>query len=270
MTCCASRGEQAELVSIHFSPWSLKVKWALAHAEIDYTVTEKPMLEFPLRWRLGIPANETTSDGSDGKLTFPILVLKDGSLIRQSLDIAKWSHRQAVTGKGLGGQKPGEWNDAIDAWDEKATQLMRFGRQVGMDLAVKDDEKCIMVVKMLGLPIPGDTLKLKVGRAALSSFNAKYAEEHDSSSREQAKSVLDALHEQLQKGTYLVDGKFTYADVTMILGLHCIRPFKEELPSGFLGEIMSDALEDLATQYEPLYTWAHDILSKHLPKQALE
>jgi len=268
MACCGPRGKQVELISLFFSPWSLKVKWALTHSEIEFVNTEKPLLEWPLRWRLGISSRESAGDGgADGKLTFPILVQREGTLLRQSLDIVKWSHGQAVAGKGLGGRTPGAWDHGIDAWDAKGVQLMRYGRQVALAAAGEDDDKCIEMVKQLGVPIPGDSLKLMAGRAANADFRAKYSEESSTATLEEATSILETLQAHLQKqsSSYIMDGAFSYADVCMVLGLHCIRPFKDDLPLGMLSPVMGVGTEDLASKYEALFSWGQDIINKHLP-----
>lgn len=255
-------------MSIAFSPWSLKTKWALLSGGIDFVSTEKPLLEWPLRWRLGIPADESAGGGtSDGKLTFPILALRDGSLIRQSLDIAKWAHRLAAPGKGLGGPRPDSWDNAIDDWDAKGVQLMRFGRQVAMNVAARDDEKAVEMVRLLGVPVPGDALKLKVGRFRSAVFSSKYSAEGSSTSSEEAASILEELqaHLQRQSSVYILNDAFSYADVCMVLGLHCIRPYKGDLPLGMLAPVLGATLEDLASKYESLFAWGQGIIDKHLP-----
>lgn len=266
MVCCTSRTVEHELISLVYSPWSLKVKWAIKHTGIAVEYTEKPVIEWPLRWRLGISSHG--SDGSDGKLTFPILVLKDGTLIRQSLGIARWSHGLAIPGKGLGGKQSDKWNSEIDVWDAKGVQLMRYGRHVALCVAINSDEKCLEMVKRIGLPVPGDSLKIMAGRRANADLLNKYKAEGESSSAEEAASILETLssHLKTQPSSYILDDVFSYADVAMVLGLHCIRPFREDMPMGLLAPILGVGLEDLAANHESLFTWGQDMIRRHFPE----
>eukprot|EP00927_Polykrikos_kofoidii_P020576 TRINITY_DN19798_c0_g1_i1.p1 TRINITY_DN19798_c0_g1~~TRINITY_DN19798_c0_g1_i1.p1 ORF type:complete len:278 (-),score=46.96 TRINITY_DN19798_c0_g1_i1:63-896(-) len=272
MSCCGSRSEQVELISIFFSPWSLKVKWALTASGVVFVNTEKPFLEWPLRVRLGIYSDDGVDDTSDGKLTYPMLVKDDGTIIRQTLDIVKWSHGRGMGGQGLGGRNRAVWNFEIDLWDSKSVQLMRFGRRIGLSVANSDDKKCVKMVRLLGIPLPSDALKLKVGRAANGQLMSKYAEESETTSMEETMSILDELqhHLRAQSSRYIVECTFSYADVCMVIGLHCISPFKDDIPMGMLAPILGVDLEDVASRYGYLFAWGKEIIDKHFPTEMRE
>eukprot|EP00929_Paragymnodinium_shiwhaense_P093321 TRINITY_DN5346_c0_g1_i1.p1 TRINITY_DN5346_c0_g1~~TRINITY_DN5346_c0_g1_i1.p1 ORF type:complete len:288 (-),score=70.58 TRINITY_DN5346_c0_g1_i1:218-1081(-) len=279
MPCCGER--RAEFIGLIMSPWSIKAKWALTYSKVDYTYTEKPMLEWPLKLRLGISASGGGGD-SDGKLTFPILITKDGQTLRQTLSMVKWSQTQTSHTPHLGGKVQGVWNDKIDEWNAKSEQLMRYGRKLAFEYGLEHDEAPIEMIKILGLPIPGDGLKLKAGRNSLTDFTKKYEEESKTTSLAETTQILDELQAHLQKqgswgklqetgqlqddGPYVLDYVFSYADIVMVLGLHCLRP-QDEFPLYVLKPIFGLATKDLAAQYEPLFVWAHAVLEKHYPAE---
>eukprot|EP00931_Biecheleriopsis_adriatica_P095146 TRINITY_DN68779_c0_g1_i1.p1 TRINITY_DN68779_c0_g1~~TRINITY_DN68779_c0_g1_i1.p1 ORF type:complete len:285 (+),score=37.72 TRINITY_DN68779_c0_g1_i1:57-911(+) len=279
MPCFAER--QTELIGLVFSPWTLKTRWALVSSGVNFVFTEKPQLEWPLKVRLGIPLSGA-GNGSDGKLTFPILVKQDGTLLRQTLSIVQWSQTEAAHSLHLGGATKQLWSEAIDTWDAKGTQMMRYGRLTGLNFAMADDAAAIEMIKILGLPIPGDGLKLRASRSVTQNMLNKYQSESDSTSEKQVIEYLEELQALLQahpswaalqrtgklqpSGPYIIDGVFSYADISLVLGLHCLRPVKD-FPLGLLRPLFGVATKDLAAKYEPLFVWSQAVVDAHFPAE---
>jgi glutathione S-transferase len=235
------------LFYIPFSPWSLKARFALAHHGVSATEREyKPLFDEPaMRVRLR---------KARGRISVPVLLTPDGPLT-DSWEIVLYADR---VGRGPP-LIPAAEQARISEFNAASERLLNAGRARSMVRAVRDPEA---IREALPGPIRDSGFAIPVGRAGARLFNRKYGiherdlELHASAMRLE----LDHLQKSLAGRRYLL-GDFTYADVTMALGLQVVDPLPGTPMAPAARRVAKDT--ELSEQYAELLRWRDEIHARH-------
>jgi glutathione S-transferase len=238
------------LVSLAYSPWSQKARWALDHHHVPYRVEPYlPMLGEPLlRARLRRPF---------GQVTVPVLFTDDGP-IADSLAIARYAERMG-SGAPL---FPLASLDAIERWNARSDVAMRAGRTL---VTRRTLESPGAQAEALPKFIPPGARPFLRGMAYAGAryLALKYGLSTDTSPAEEALAAeLEALRAALAGRPYLLDD-FTYADIAMAVVLQMVRPVRDAFVR--LGPATRDAwtIPSLADRFADLVAWRDALYEKH-------
>ena len=237
------------LVSLPYSPWSLKAKWALDHHRVAYRLgTHLPMLGEPLlRLRTG---------RWSGKVSVPILIA-DGEAIMGSDAIARWADAH---GEGEPLFPEGE-DEAVAHWNGIADELLDAGRARVIERSLASREALIESVpgpRFLG------PLLVPVGKMGARFLARKYGADQ-AGGRDVVERGLAALREALDGDAHLVGDRFTFADIAMAAALACVRPPGRSWDH--LGDASRACWTDdaLAEQHEELLAWRDHLFAERFP-----
>lgn len=235
------------LYGIPYSPWSEKARWALTAAKVPYReVTYVPMVgEAVLRAKL----KQWT-----GRVSVPVLLTAEGP-VRDSLEIARWASRH---GESL---FPTAAVSEIEAWNRRSEEALDAGRARTTLLVSRDPDAMLE-----NLPRPlrrlGPASKA-LGRAGVLYLERKYGFGGDGEEALTARirAALQPLQSALQGREYLVDGRFTHADITMAVALQVVRP-PPHIRVGRLSRRhwTNDAL---SAEFPELLAWRDQLIARH-------
>lgn len=228
------------LVGISYSPWTEKARFALDLSGLSYRYREYlPMVGEPLlRLRAG---------RLRGRLTVPIL-LGAGGPITDSFAIVR--HACALTGSDL---LPTEHEAAIARWNAFSETVLSTGRE-RTTLRVAQDPIALMesVPGALGRLGP---LSRALGRLGVRYLTKKYAfqEQADEARLALMREALTELRATLASGDHLLDGRLTYADITMAVALQMVSP-PERTPIGPRSRVHW-TVPELVAEFGDLVAW---------------
>lgn len=240
------------LVSLPYSPWSLKAKWALDHHRVRYRLgTHLPMLGEPLlRLRTG---------RWSGKVSVPILLTEAGAVM-ESDAIARWADAH---GEGEPLFPPG-LEAEIERWNDIADEVLDAGRARVIERSLASREALLESVP--GPRVLGPLL-VPVGKMGARFLARKYGSDR-AGGREVIERGLATLREALDGDPFLVGDRFTFADVAMAAALACVRP------PGARWDHLGDASracwtdEGLAEEYAELLEWRDGLFEDRFPARA--
>ncbi|GMV42360.1 MAG: hypothetical protein AMXMBFR64_40760 [Myxococcales bacterium] len=228
------------LVGISYSPWTEKARFGLDVAGFSYRYREYlPMVGEPLlRLRAG---------RLRGRLTVPIL-LGDGPPISDSFAIVQ--HACARTGSDL---LPARHEATITRWNALSERVLSTGRE-RTTLRVAQDPVALME------SVPGALGKLgpasrALGRLGVRYLMKKYAFQDDANEARVARmgEALTTFRASLAGGDHLLDGRLTYADITMAVALQMVSP-PPTTPIGPRSRIHW-TVPELVTEFGDLISW---------------
>lgn len=242
-----------ELLTISYSPWSEKARWALDHHGVRYQEVEyQPILGEPaLRKRLG---------KWFGKLSVPLLLKADGA-IGDSFEIARYAEEIGSSPTAL---FPARHVSEIKRWNAQSETAMQAGRAIVTVRTMQDPDARKEAMPPLPPALSG------ILRKPLTRFGAAYLRrkyQYTSAIDEQQKAltrVLLSLEEILRDGRPYVMGElFSYADVCMATALQCVRPVTDEFIK--LGPATRKAWTDesLAERFTGLLDWRDQLYETH-------
>ena len=200
----------ATLVSIPFSPWSMRARMALDLQGIRYELrTFTSMLSEPrLRWETG---------DWRGRISAPILLREDGPPIRDSFEIAAWGAER--TDQPL--VTPTNRADVL-RWNNVANSILEAGRIRTTQRTMQDPEALRELV-----PPPISAIRpvaVAVGRYGARRLLRKYAVGLDDEGlRARMVTGLDAIRAALGGRETLLPA-LSYADVTVAAALAFVEP----------------------------------------------
>jgi glutathione S-transferase len=209
-----------EFVSLPYSPWSEKARWALDYCKAEYTErTYKPLI--------GEPALRLRLRKWSGPIGVPALFASDTSL-GDSYDIARWADEN-----GPGDLFPENHAKEIELYNVLSERALAAGRKLALARMVTDDEAVAEMVprglrKLLG------KRAVTVGRQGVVRTARKWGEgdKDFTTARRLFTNVLKQLRKDLAKqGEGDVAGEprtllgdFTYADIAMAQVLNFVSP----------------------------------------------
>ncbi|MEZ4428855.1 MAG: glutathione S-transferase family protein [Nannocystaceae bacterium] len=242
------------LISLPYSPWSFKARWALGHHAIAY----KSSIYLPM---LGEPWLRLQTKRWRGPVTVPAWI-EERLTLMDSLEIA----RRADALGGATPLFPDGQGEAIDAWNARSEALLRAGR-VLTTYAVAGDRRALMesVPPPFGSVAPIAQL---FGALGVRFLKRKYEmTEQLSHERDSLRRGLSELREALAGRDHLLGDDLTYADITMTAVLHFVAP--PEPPYLKLGGPRSRVhwtKEELADEFSDLVEWRDRLLARHHPR----
>jgi glutathione S-transferase len=247
----------ARLVSISYSPWSLRTRMALQAMGVPYsTYAYTPMLSEPwLRWRLR---------RLSGPVTVPVLLRDDGPPLTDSFDIVRWGSAQAAEPL-----LPAALEDDVRAWNDVADTLLSAGRlRTTRRVSARPDA----VRESLPAPVAAlGPLGLAIGRQAAGALLRKYGTPDDDAAAclSRMTAALDQLDQALGSRAgeaptetaaprWLVNDTLTYADITVAVGLSFVQPHARHR----LGPASRLCWEEpaLAERYAHLLAWRDGVM----------
>lgn len=237
-----------------YSNWSVRAIWALDHHHIERVERRwVPMLsEYALRLRLG---------RMSGKLTAPLLIV-DGNVIDDSLEIARWADQQGSAAPLL----PPELESEIMIWEELSQRMMNAGRALSA-LSMQDDPRALAESAPFDLPHGLRPIGAQVAKVGLRFLLRKY--EVDTPSKAAYAGILRAgvaaLNDALQRGDYLCGERFTWAEIAMCAALQFVQP--PDHPSVPMGPAMREhwTRDELLAEAASALEWRDRIYARHRP-----
>ena len=246
------------LVSLSYSPWSEKARWALDHRAIEYRTEEyTPMLGEPgLRLRTG---------KLRGKISVPVL-LGEGKAIFDSIEIAR--RADVVAGSPL--LFPPGRDAEIARWNDDSEAAMAAGRALLLKVMARDEKS-----QLESLPrfIPA---ALRSAMRPVAAFGIRYVASKYTSAeadeRNEAKLLhtLESLRAALKarreksgaRGWTLLESGFSYADIVMAVVLQGVRPVADEYIR--LGPATRELWTHpvLAAKFPDLLEWRDELYAK--------
>lgn len=251
-----------ELICLPGSPWTAKTQWILHHCGILFScrALEPVVDEIWLRYKLGLwPWHRQFWR----RFTVPIAILRKANeptrILTDSYDIAEWAMTKS-TETSLDLTK-------IRAWNQVSNALLEYGRAAFIKAAKKDVRVAIEVLSPPWMKKLPTTLVVMIMKVAVRVFAFKYRYENDHSSENTVLLGLDQIRSTIQRGQgqYLVDDKFSYADIVMAIAVNGSSPsddvFQFTIPSKYGSEV-SNLLKD----YQDVKDWKNAVIKQHLPE----
>ena len=240
------------LISLSYSPWSEKARWALDHHGVWYRREEYvPMLGEPWlrartrRWR--------------GRLGVPVLI-DHGHVFADSLDIA----RRADALRSSESLFPTDAVAAIDEWNARSEAGLAAGRALLLSRLVDDPEALDESLPGATPPFARRALR-PVTRRAVRYVASKYqstsrgADEH----RRTLIATLEELRRALAGRDTIVDTRFTYADIAMAVVLQMVVPVDERFVRLRPATRRVWTSPELAAAFPDLLAWRDQLYARH-------
>jgi len=200
-----------QFISLSFSPWSEKARWALDHHRVARkNVEHVPMVGEPyLRWKLG---------KLTGRVTVPVLIDRDG-VFADSFDIARH-----VDASGPGSKLfPGGHENDIARWNEKSEAILAASRVLSLRRTLVNPGA---IQESMPFPRALRPYLVPVGRSAVTFMNRKYRTDHvdDAYAGATIRSHLGELRLALGGRQHLIGDALSYADIVMAVSLQLVAP----------------------------------------------
>jgi glutathione S-transferase len=241
-----------KLVSLSYSPFSERARWALDHHRVAYQLVDHVPVVGELRLR-------RLAKGKKGRVTAPLLITDDATLC-DSWDIARYADVHGVSSKLLPDGRIAE----IEAFNARANAAMTEGRSLLVRALLESpgalDESLPAFVPHWMRPLmrPGT-------RLATRWFGRKYECDlaGETTATERLQGELDALRAALATSSPYLLGSFSYADILMATMLQGVAPVRNEYI--YLGPESRKAWHRsaLANEYEDLLRWRDEIYARH-------
>jgi glutathione S-transferase len=241
----------AQLIALHYSPWTEKARWALDHHHIPYRFEHYvPMLGEPiLRLRTG---------RLTGPATVPVLIDGD-AVIFDSFAIARHAERNG-SGAPL---FPTAHLAEITRWNDRADGALAAGRAL-----VVTNIAASRAAQAESLPgfIPEAIRPALTGMAQLGVryLALKYSISRDLERAEaRMATTLDELRAALDGRAYLLDGELTYADIAAAMVLQGVRPVSDAFIRVGPATRACWTTPALESRYADLLEWRDQLYAKH-------
>ena len=235
-----------DFVSLPYSPWSEKARWALDHHRVDYREREY----LPL---LGAPALRVKLRRLRGPITVPVL-FSDDQVYADSYDIARYAES---AGRGAPLFPAGA---DIDRWNRLSEQTLACSRALATARAADDPE---VLKESVPRSIPGP-IRHAFGRVGIRYLKRKYRiTTHDRD--DYLTTIRQALRElsgSLNDREYIL-GTFSYADVAMAVALQMVAPVPQQYIRLGTATRRCMTCSELTTEFPTLISWRDRIYEQH-------
>ena len=249
-----------ELLSIPYSPWSEKARWALDARHVPYTgVTYAPLVgELGLRRKLG---------RWSGRVSVPVLFDDDGRPVPDSLEIARWAD---LHGEGPA-LIPADLEADVARFVALSEEGLDAGRRLSLHRMLGDDEALGEMVPKGLRPVLGPLGKWVAATGIHRTLRKYGAHRVDAATHEQTMvRVLGDLRAALADPRASGDprtllGRFTFADIAMAQVLSFVQPPTFGLR---IGKASRRSFTDsvLRERFNDLVAWRDALYEAHRPK----
>jgi glutathione S-transferase len=244
------------LISLPYSPWSERARWALDHHRVSYRIQRYAPV-------VGEPALRVRLRRLTGRITVPVFVVDGGHALDDSVAIARFADAH-----GHGAPLfPLEKLAAIERWVALSDRGLDAGRVLSLTRLLGDDEGVSeLVPKSLRTILPSAAPRIGAWgvRRTLFKYTRHLAPGYDA--RATLTAVLDELRAHVGRGTDgTLLGAFTYADVAMTQVLAFVKPptFGLRIGRASRRSFVDDAL---ASAYKDLLAWRDALYERHRPR----
>jgi glutathione S-transferase len=240
-----------ELVSLAYSPWSEKARWALDHRRIAYTATPfQPLIsELNLRRRMG---------DFRGRVSVPVFFTGEAWL-RDSFEIATWADAH---GEGAPLFPEGQ-REEVERYNRLSEQALAAARAIQLPKVLANRQWSLALVPKKLRPLLGP-LGVPVARFGIRRTLKKYGDvaegDHDATLRGALEQVRAALGEEPAAGPATLLPTFSYADIAVAQVLQMIEPnnlggfrLGSEGREGYRNPALAEAFPDLIAWRDALY-----------------
>lgn len=243
----------ATLYSTHYSTWSIKARWALAHHGVQYEKVEfiPTLSNAALRAR----TRQWT-----GPFTVPVLI-DDSGVYGDSFDIAL---RAEAIGRGAP-LVPDDLRPDIEAWNTRADALATHGRIAATAAVCADrDARRASVPGFIPRAVRG--LALPLVDVASHYLARKYGFEVGARAPAiQAMRVeLEGARDALAGRPYLLE-RFTLADVSLASALQFVKPVHDDYIPLKPAFRRAWEVDELIADFGPVLEWRDRVFAEHFP-----
>lgn len=245
-----------QLISLSYSPWSEKARWALDHHHVDYRrIAYQPLL--------GEPGMRLRLRRLTGTISVPVFF--DGKRwITDSWDIARFAD---TIGKGAP-LFPVEHLPSIERFNAVSERGLAAGRGIGLR-KVLDDEAALraMVPPTLGRVLGPAALAIAAYgvRRTLIKYAADHTtdDDHERVLRQALADIRDALQDTEGGGPKTLVGRFTYADIAAAQVLQFVAP--KNLGRFKMADASARAYtrEHLAREFADVVRWRDELYARY-------
>lgn len=244
--------KMAELIGLHYSPWTEKAKWALDHHELPYSYSEHLLM-------LGMPSLRMKTRRFTGDVTVPAYI-DQGTRLIDSYEIAKFADTRRTK---AGPLFPEGAQEAIDSFNVMSEEALDAGRALMVDRLAAHREAKLETLPSF-VPAALRPVMLPVVSVGIGYINHEFKIDRSKAERDRLRllGVLEGLRAKLAGRDYLL-GDFSYADITMSAVLQFVSPVVN--PRVKLGQGLRQILTDIALQREfsDLVNWRDSLYKRH-------
>ncbi|CAJ1371472.1 unnamed protein product [Effrenium voratum] len=254
---------EVELLCLPGSPWSSKAMWILSLCKLPFQKRPfEPMVDevwlryklklWPWQWRFW------------QRLTVPVAIIREPApkgttVLTDSFDIAAWALARSSPSPSP------EQVAQLRRWNALSDAVLNFGRADFVRAALKDVRVAVEVIAppwMRKLPLLFSGLVMWV---AVRVFAWKYADKNKESTREVVQEAMRQVSVALKsgKGRYLVEDRFSYADIVMAIAVNGLAPTEGALQFTIPRKFQSEP-DDILAEFQDVKAWKEAIM-KDLP-----
>jgi glutathione S-transferase len=240
-----------ELLGLPYSPWTERARWALDARGVAY---EKKLYS-PL---LGEPGLRRKLGKWRGIVSVPVLTTDDGTVIADSIAIARWANERGAGPDLFPAKLDAEITKLIDVADRG----LAVGRALSLIRLLRDDEGLLEMVPRSMRKVPGARALSAAGvRRTLRKYKGLRDEE---AARAALAAVLDEVRAALAGKPALL-GPFTFADIAVAQALAFVEPpsFGLKLGAATRRSFSDDVLRE---RYRDLVEWRDAVYDAHRPR----
>jgi glutathione S-transferase len=239
------------LVTLSYSPWSERARWALDHHRLSYRELEHAPFLGELRLRRLV--------GGRKKIATVPLLIEGETVLTESWDIAQYADRVGTEPKLIPTDKEGE----IRSWIEIADAISAAGRPLVV-FGLMRDPRAVDEGLPFVLPSWLRPAMRPFTRIGMKWFARKYDLRNDEAAQEESvREGLSKLRAGLQKCAPYLAGAFSYADIAMATVLQGVSPVGNEYIR--LGPATRAAWTRprLVEEFPMLLQWRDDLYARH-------
>jgi glutathione S-transferase len=243
--------QDIELITLRYSPWSERARWALDHHGIQYReVRHEPVLgERKLRRIVG---------PRKGPYTVPVLVTRD-EILTESWDIARYADRVGKSEPLIAEAQMKEVRD----FNDRVDSAMAAGRALLVERLLQDgparDEslprKIPPRVRVLLRPMTWLGMRWFANKYALGDHDPVRA-------ISELRRLFDSMRAKLAGGDYLL-GRFGYADILGAVALQGVVPVADQYIRLGPASRRAWAHPALGAEYADLVGWRDRLYARH-------
>jgi glutathione S-transferase len=244
----------AILYSIHYSTWSIKARWALAHHGVEYEKIEFiPTLS---NAALRVRTRQWT-----GPLTVPVLIDESG-VYGDSFDIA----RRAEAIGGGAPLLPDDLHPEIEAWNTHADNTLATHGRIAATAAVCADRDARRASVPGFIPKPLRSLALTLVDVASHYLARKYGFRVGARAPavQAMRGTLEGVRDALAGRPYLLE-RFTLADVSLASALQFVQPVSDDYIPLKPAFRRAWEVDELIADFGPVLEWRDRVFAAHFP-----